>query len=417
MKRLLSVLFSLILFVMVTASCDLPMPNSGVSSSQATSESGSEFENVEILFLTENDLTIEVGDTYQLEWQLIGEYYGEITWRTSNGYLSISPSGLATGMMAGQTRVTVCAGEASDSINVIVKEKENQDTNPYIGIDVNEFYANYTPATSYWDAVYRTEAYLMSGSISDQDQAPTIAEVQPSYNHVYIKNSEGVYSTDKKTYYVLDSNGNVALQVYKDCAYVSLEEVAAYLFAFNTVPANYVENKKTTPSQSKWGKFLRLNHSKFSGNTSKYPYEPVLPNISGCGGSYDYYEVDIGTTGTDCDPNYTATIYNNGYSITRGAARIVYSRYENGSPITDLTKKYLFYTYNHYNDFQEYLNYYNGWGEMFGNITGGGKISSKYDYNPTPYVEVTLYNFLNYNENSPLSVFGKYAQTDYSYGA
>jgi hypothetical protein len=25
---------------------------------------------------------------------------------------------------------------------------------------------------------------------------------------------------------------------------------------------------------------------------------------------------------------------------------------------------------------------------MFGNITGGGTISSKYDYNPTPYVPV-----------------------------
>ena len=25
---------------------------------------------------------------------------------------------------------------------------------------------------------------------------------------------------------------------------------------------------------------------------------------------------------------------------------------------------------------------------MFGNITGGGTISSKYDYNPTKYVEV-----------------------------
>ena len=49
---------------------------------------------------------------------------------------------------------------------------------------------------------------------------------------------------------------------------------------------------------------------------------------------------------------------------------------------------YLFYTYNHYNDFQEYLNYEGGWGEIFGNITGGGKISSKYDYNPTPYVKV-----------------------------
>ena len=25
---------------------------------------------------------------------------------------------------------------------------------------------------------------------------------------------------------------------------------------------------------------------------------------------------------------------------------------------------------------------------MFGNVTGGGTLSSKYDYNPTPYVEV-----------------------------
>ena len=25
---------------------------------------------------------------------------------------------------------------------------------------------------------------------------------------------------------------------------------------------------------------------------------------------------------------------------------------------------------------------------MFGNVTGGGTISSKYDYNPTPYVPV-----------------------------
>ena len=31
-------------------------------------------------------------------------------------------------------------------------------------------------------------------------------------------------------------------------------------------------------------------------------------------------------------------------------------------------------------------------GEMFGNITGGGTISSKYDYNPTDYVSVVRKN-------------------------
>ena len=30
---------------------------------------------------------------------------------------------------------------------------------------------------------------------------------------------------------------------------------------------------------------------------------------------------------------------------------------------------------------------------MFGNITGGGTLSSKYDYNPTPYVTVIRDDF------------------------
>ena len=60
----------------------------------------------------------------------------------------------------------------------------------------------------------------------------------------------------------------------------------------------------------------------------------------------------------------------------------------NGNGTFEPNELYVFYTHNHYNDFREYLNYYGGWGEMFGNITGGGTISSKYDYNPTDYVEV-----------------------------
>ena len=50
----------------------------------------------------------------------------------------------------------------------------------------------------------------------------------------------------------------------------------------------------------------------------------------------------------------------------------------------------MFYTHNHYNDFREYLNYYGGWGEMFGNVTGGGVYSSNNQCNPTPY-PVTAY--------------------------
>jgi hypothetical protein len=74
-------------------------------------------------------------------------------------------------------------------------------------------------------------------------------------------------------------------------------------------------------------------------------------------------------------------------SITRGAARIVYARFDkNNNHIIEADEKFVFYTYNHYNDFQEYLNYFGGWGKMFGNITGGGEISSKTNCNPTPYI-------------------------------
>ena len=205
----------------------------------------------------------------------------------------------------------------------------------------------------------------------------------------YIKNNDPYY-IDENTYVVVDAYGREVFRIYRGGAYITLEEVAAYIYAFGEVPANHSTSKNTRPTESIWGEYLRVNNTKFSGSTTKYPYEPQLPRISGCGGDLTYYEMDIGTTGTDCDPNYRAALYNNGYSITRGAARIVYARYDrNGNKIIDPDEKYVFYTYNHYNDFQEYLNYYGGWGEMFGNITGGGTISSKYDYNPTPYVPVT----------------------------
>ena len=262
-------------------------------------------------------------------------------------------------------------------------------SDPYVNVDKNAFYANYTPAVSYMDAYYRTKHNLMSGSIADQDQAPTISTYQPKLNGKLIRNSVCLYSEDGNTYYVVDCYGEIAFEIYRGGAYVILEEVAAYVYAFGEPPVNQTSSKNTKPSSSPWGKYLRLNHSSFSGSTTSYPYEPVLPDISGCGGSLNYYEMDIGTTGTDCDPSYTAAIYNNGSTITRGAARIVYTYQDkNGNGTIEFNERYVFYTYNHYNDFQEYLNYEGGWGEMFGNITGGGTISSKYDYNPTPYVEV-----------------------------
>lgn len=277
-------------------------------------------------------------------------------------------------------------------------EVPKPDFDPYETVSKEEFYADYSPATDYWDSYYRTAHGFMSGSIEEQDQNPGISENRPTVDGLFLRNSFALYSYDGQAYTVLDSEGDVSFTVYKCGAYVTLEEVAAYVFAFGDIPANYTSSKNAKPTASIWGKYLRLNHSAFSGSTSKYPYEPELPNISGCGGSLYYYEIDVGTTGTDCDPSYVAYTYNDGSKITRGAARIVYSRYDaNQNNIIDINEKFLFYTNNHYNDFREYLNYKGGWGEIFGNITGGGTISSKYNYNPTPYVNTILKDFREFN--------------------
>ena len=304
------------------------------------------------------------------------------------------------------TKPTVTQTESATTVESEVPDQSESDSetdveaghkhesDPYENVDKEEFYADYEPACCYADSRYRTKHYLMSGDISDQDQAPSVAEDRPTDDGKYVRNTTCVYEDNGKTYCILDSDGDIVNRIYKGGAYVVLEEVAAYVLAFGEIPANYSQNKKTRPLESPWGEYLRVNHTKFSGSTTKYPYEPELPNISGCGGDLTYYEMDIGTTGTDCDPSYTAKIYNDGVTITRGAARIVYTVYDkNGNSIIDPNEKYVFYTYNHYNDFQEYLNYEGGWGEMFGNITGGGTISSKSDYNPTPYVPTAREDF------------------------
>ncbi len=254
----------------------------------------------------------------------------------------------------------------------------------------DKFYGDSDPADSREEAISRSVRGELSGAETVPDQAPTLSQYLPKIDGKYLRNNEPYY-LDENTYVVVDALGREIFRVYRGGGYITLEEVAAYLYAFGDVPANYTSSKSTKPSGNIWGKNLRVNHTRFSGDTSKYPYEPVLPRISGCGGDLYYYELDIGTTGTDCDPSYPAKLYNNGTKITRGAARIVYTRFDaNNDSIIDPNEKFLFYTYNHYNDFQEYLNYFGGWGEMFGNITGGGSISSKTDYNPTAYVPVVM---------------------------
>ncbi len=271
------------------------------------------------------------------------------------------------------------------------------DGDPYQNLGEADFYANYKTACCNLDASYRSKHGFLSGSLEVPGQYAEESKSRPMSNGKFIRNTSTYYLDNGNTYVVLDANGNEAMRIHKAGGYITLEEVAAYMYAFGgsgTIPANYTSKKSGKPSNSIWGVYLRVNHSYFSGDTDRYPYEPVLPDISGCGGRLQYYEMDIGTTGT-VTPGYAAKPYIQGNTINRGAARIVYARQDlNGNGVYESNEVYVFYTHNHYNDFREYLNYYGGWGEMFGNVTGGGAYSSKTNYNPTPYVKTAYKNFV-----------------------
>lgn len=265
---------------------------------------------------------------------------------------------------------------------------------PYTNVNKTEFYKNYERATSYEDAYYRTKHYLMSGDITDQYYLPNDGKI--------MEGEQAVRLTDAT--YVLDSDGNYLAYIpnvingedyilFYGAAYTTLNDVAAYLLAFGEAPANQLPKKSTSQAVSLWGKYGRVNDSRFSGDTSKYPYEPELPNIK----RVTYHEIDVGTTGgyttkNSVGYNKTQVPYNNGNSITRGAARIVYVA---DTSVKNIDERYVFYTYTHYNDFQEYLNYHDGWGVRFGNESAGNEYcSGTSDYYelgcvpPTKYPEV-----------------------------
>ena len=300
------------------------------------------------------------------------------------------------------------AEKANDHPNIIpfqpqTHEGQCPDADPYTAVSKEAFYANYTPACCLTNSKYRTKHGLLSGSMEVPGQAAVDAQNRPTEDGKFIRNTSAYYMDGGSTYVVTDETGKEVMRIYKGGAYITLEEVAAYMYAFGgasgSLPANYTTSKKTRPSESIWGEYLRVNHSKFSGNTQKYPYEPELPDISGCGGDLQYYEMDIGTTGTKTPGDYPVKTYNDGTVITRGAARLVYARQDkNGNGTFEADEVYVFYTDNHYNDFREYLNYYGGWGQVFGNVTGGGEYSSKTNCNPTPYPATAYRYFYSFDQ-------------------
>lgn len=347
--------------------------------------------------------TLKVGGVCLLEIIQADVEIKDIEWTSDTDAVSVDEYGIVLALKPGRATVMARYDHFYDTVEFTIVDDENTDSNggtgdgdnsdggeddaedeitsdPYVNVSKSEFYENYTPAKSFIDAYYRTQHGLLSGALEVQAQAPSAASDRPKQNGLFVRNTNMRYEDNGNTYVVFDANGNVAFKVYRGAAYITLEEIAAYMFAFGGVdgafPANYVSSKKGNPEISRWGEHLRVNHSYFIGDTERYPREPKLPNITGCGGKLQYWEMDIGTGS-----------YNNGNKITRGACRLVYGRNDlDGDGVYEEDELHVFYTYNHYDDFQEYLNYKGGWGEMFGYETNGSS-SVK---GPSPYVKVAF---------------------------
>lgn len=152
---------------------------------------------------------------------------------------------------------------------------------------------------------------------------------------------------------IYNKDGSEYKTLNKETYYTELEDVAAYIITFRSLPVNYYiidrDNDSSGYPKSKeacynqFGSACRLSPGYYYSN---YDYLPE--SLDG-----RYMEVDIG------DETYASSS-----SWNRGALRIVLtyagiSAYGSNIPV-------LFYTDDHYDTFVEYGNYFNGWGKKFG---------------------------------------------------
>ena len=297
---------------------------------------------------------------------------------------------------------------SSNSLLVSHSDSSSISSSSLISTNINyddreAFYEDYIDAISYEDSQKRTTLGYISGSLESHNEKPNKNTVFDSSNNSYrFTNANYHYDNqNKKIAYDINTLDGTYKTIYYNAGYIHLEEVAAYILAFGEVPPNnnyYKDNKDE--SISKWGEYGRVNIGKYSNNITKYPFEPELPLSDSTGKTYKYIETDIGLqVGFTMSNGDYVGVYNNGRSIARGVCRIVFTAsYSDGSKIDDINERHVFYTYNHYNDFQEYLNYYGGWSNRFGNETSGNPYcSNKSAYNnlsnakkPTSYIKSIL---------------------------
>lgn len=239
---------------------------------------------------------------------------------------------------------------SSESVSAKPSASQEIEKDPYENRTADQFYQNYTPAVSYQDSVYRTKHYFRSGDLGPLPYKPVHAEYQPKYGDTYIRNIDYKYTDEGNGYRVYDSKGNYVKTIYKGGAYITADDVCAYVMAFGARPSNYLQKKGGVyPAKEPWGKYTRLNFSAYSNNHSD---EARLPTEDSLGNPYQYREMDIGGEN-----------YNTGKKITRDTYRLVFTFTVKGKHVEAVNERYVFLTADHYHSFYEYLNYKGGFGD------------------------------------------------------
>lgn len=349
-------------------------------------------------------------------------------------YFKIYDYDFGTALIQSVVITYTCKNVTSDSIS-----NDSSSVDPYETIDTNEERETFETSTSYIvansfdDAQLRTAHSLISG-INQSSEIYSTTNVSSNYmsNSVYKRNSATQYTFQNdnsyESYAILNPDGTIFETIYYGGAYTSLNEIASYLLAFEEVPPNMGYTKYDTSSSCiasmNWWRAGRVNYGAFSGpQQNKYTYEPAFPGMALYSENYGvatryYVECDFGDWDNynDNDYVYNQGIYSSGESINRGVLRFVFTAKYNASTTADsegkdistivntlnstfsgaenINNRYVFYTYDHYGDFQEYLNYANGWGQRFGSMTAGNYAPTGSDYPPTEYPSTISWSIL-----------------------
>ena len=160
-------------------------------------------------------------------------------------------------LLAGLTACTAADSEPAPQPTVSGEDHTCSAVDPYQGMSKESFYADYEPACCNQDAAHRSKHGFLSGVLEVPGQFAQEAQNRPRADGKFVRNTAALYLDSGNTYVVTDSQGNEVLRVHRAGGYITLEEVAAYMYAFGgadgSLPANYTTKKKAKPDSKQWG--------------------------------------------------------------------------------------------------------------------------------------------------------------------